>query len=320
MTRAKTLSSRILWNRYPPALFLSAGGQRLLYKVVLDSDHRSSDTASDFQTIAAFDPKPFIRTFEHALSRLESLSEDLVSHETELLTAVRRAELQHSQTLDSLGRKLDQSIDSFQSLDISLGQANGSSNRDFSPEAEGNVAVRIGERLEELDQQSRRALDAKFLIQCWLEVSGTGELTSLEDIRRHGGGEGKVRCAVAVRQLTRISQRLDPSSWNQTNGDGRRVNGINGTKAHGVGHNIREIIEKFAETLEKDLLKQFDDFYRKQNFDGMRVRGSHILFASDGWLTVPFRVVRMYCTTSTVEQTSLPCSLTSISSSLIKAS
>src|SRR5207247_2068149 len=34
--------------------------------------------------------------------------------------------------------------------------------------------------------------------------------------------------------------------------------------------NTREIIEKFSETLEKDLLKQFDDFYRRANFDGMR--------------------------------------------------
>ena len=35
------------------------------------------------------------------------------------------------------------------------------------------------------------------------------------------------------------------------------------------GHNTREIIEKFSETLEKDLLKQFDESYRRQNFDEM---------------------------------------------------
>lgn len=227
----------------------------------------------------AFDPKPFIRTFEHALGRLESLSEDLVARETELLTAVRRAELQHSQTLDSLGRKLDQSIDSFQSLDISLGHANGNPNGETRFDAGGNVAVRIGEKLEELDQQSRRAQDAKFLVQCWMELSETGELTALENIRRHGGGEGKVRCALLVRQLTRISQKLDPSSWNQENGNPTTPNGINGTNGHDRRHNTREIIEKFAETLEKDLLKQFDDFYRRQNFEGMRV--SRILLPRD---------------------------------------
>ncbi|KAI9783881.1 MAG: Exocyst complex component 5 [Peltula sp. TS41687] len=219
----------------------------------------------------AFDPKPFIRTFEHALGRLETLSGDLVTRETELLTAVRRAESQHSQTLESLGRKLDQSIDSFQSLDTSLGQTNGRANNgDARFDAGGNVAVRIGEKLEELDQQSRRAQDARFLIQCWTELSETGELTALENIRRHGGGEGKVRCALLVRQLTRISQKLDPTSWNQANGNPTTPNGMDGTNAQLRKHNTREMTEKFAETLEKDLLKQFDDFYRRQNFEGMR--------------------------------------------------
>ncbi len=205
------------------------------------------------------------------MARLASLSEDLASHENELLTGVRRAELQHSQTIESLGRQLDQTIDSFQSLDSSLGSSNGATNGARSIEAGGNVAVKIGEELEELDRQSRRAQDAKFLIQCWIEVSQTGELSSLENIRQHGGGEGKVRCAVLARQLTRISQRLDPASWNQVNGDGRVGHSPSATNGHSHDHNTREAIEKFAETLEKDLLQQFDDFYRNQDFEGMRV-------------------------------------------------
>lgn len=202
---------------------------------------------------------------------MATLSEELQTRETELVTGVRRAELHHAQTLDSLGNKLDETIDSFQSLDTSLNQANGEANGEAGFEPGGNAAVKIGERLEELDRQSRRAQDAKFLIQCWVEVSETGTLTSLEDVRRHGGGEGKVRCAVVARQLTRISQRLDPASWAQTNGETKAVNGIQGTSEHPPTHNTREIIEKFAETLEKDLLKQFDSSYRRQNFEGMRV-------------------------------------------------
>lgn len=133
----------------------------------------------------------------------------------------------------------------------------------------GNIAVQIGERLEELDKQRRRALDASFLIQCWTEVSEAGQLTSLEEmIRRRGGGKDMVRCAIIARQLMRMSQRLDPSSWAQTNGAKKTngtLNGVTGNR----GHNTREIIEKFSETLEKDLLKQFDDSYRRQNFDDM---------------------------------------------------
>ena len=103
------------------------------------------------------------------------------------------------------------------------------------------------------------------MLQCWIEVSGRGDLSSLEDVRRLGGSDGKVRCAYIARQLLKISQKMGP----QTNG--RYANGVNGTNGHSNGkHSPRDIIEKFLEGLEKDLLKQFDEFYRRQNFDGMR--------------------------------------------------
>lgn len=212
-----------------------------------------------------------------ALSQLGSLSEELQEKETELLTSVRRAEIQHDQTLDTLGRKLDESIDSFQALDISLSGTsntngtNGTNGYDRNGRSDqgGNIAVQIGERLEDLDKQRRRAIDANFLIQCWLEISENGNLASLEEMyRRRGDGENKVRCAIISRQLMRMSQRLDPASWAQTGGP-KKTNGVlNGVTGY-KGYNTREIIEKFAETLEKDLLKQFDDSYRKQNFDDM---------------------------------------------------
>ncbi|EOD44601.1 putative exocyst complex component sec10 protein [Neofusicoccum parvum UCRNP2] len=226
----------------------------------------------------AFDPKPLIRTFEHALARLGTLSEELELQENELSGSVRRAEAQHSQKSESLGRKLEGAIEQFNKLDNSL---NGGVSDGVEGETGGNVAVRIGERLEELDRQRQRAQDAKFLIQCWMEVSERGDLSSLEDVRRLGGGDGKVRCAHIARQLLRLSHRLDPDQVNgyRTNGvDG--VNGQNGTPAK--KHNTREIIEKFLEMLEKDLLKQFDDFYRRQNFDGMRECAAALRDFNDG--------------------------------------
>ncbi|KAG9231612.1 exocyst complex component Sec10-like protein [Amylocarpus encephaloides] len=218
----------------------------------------------------AFDPKPLIRTFENALSQLANLSEELGEKEAELLTSVRRAEVQHDNTLDTLGRKLDESIESYEALDKDLNPSNGANVYDRSGRSDGGglIAVQIGEKLEGLDKQRRRAQDANFLIQCWLEVSANGQLTSLEDmIRRQGSGDNKVRCAIIARQLMKMSQRLDPSSWSQTNG--KKTNGITNGVTGYRGHNTRELIEKFSETLEKDLLKQFDDSYRKQNFEDM---------------------------------------------------
>ncbi|GKZ39930.1 exocyst complex component 5, partial [Aspergillus brasiliensis] len=223
-----------------------------------------------------FDPKPLIRTLEHAQRRLGEISGDLEIRENELSAAVRRAEAQHSQNLNTLGKKLKQTIESFQQLDTSLNGA-GLSGVELSG-ATGNMAVETGKKLEELDRQRRRALDARFLLECWDGVSNRGELTLLENLRRSGTGEAKVRSAQIARQLLRISQRLDTESWNDSSGRNAGLTGngvisaddnISG-KGNGTRRNTREIIEKFSETLENDLLKQFDDFYRKANFEGMK--------------------------------------------------
>ncbi|KAK5279633.1 Exocyst complex component 5, partial [Cryomyces antarcticus] len=178
----------------------------------------------------------------------------------------RRAEIQHKQNVNSLARQLEHTIDSFQQLDNSL---NGNVT-DGDVDSGGNVAVKIGERLEELDRQRQRAQDVKFLIQCWLEVSERGDLSSLEDVRRLGGEDGKVRCAHIARQLLKISTRAGPQGPPVVNGKEvtNGVNGANGTSDGKVAS--REIIERFLEMLEKDLLNQFDEFYRRQNFDGMK--------------------------------------------------
>ena len=224
----------------------------------------------------AFDPKPLIRTLENALNRLSELSADLEARETELSAAVRKAESQHSQHVDGLGRKLDRAIGSFRKLDRSLNEGvagSGSVDGDvYDDAAGGSAAVKIGERLEELDRQRTHAQDAKFLIQCWFEVSERGELYLLEDMRTQASGEKKIRCAQIARQLLKISQRLDPGNWPLLHEGG--TNGVNGhheTNGNArVKHNTREIVEKFRESLEKDLLKQFDEFYRKADFDGMK--------------------------------------------------
>jgi hypothetical protein len=233
--------------------------------------HRRSAAGASASANQPFDPKPLIRTFEHAQRRLNELSGDLEIRENELSAAVRRAEAQHAQNLSTLGRKLNQTIESFQKLDTSLNAAGLAG-------GDGNMAVETGKKLEELDRQRRRAQDAHFLIECWDEVSNRGDITLLESLRRSGSSEGRLRSAHIARQLLRISQRLDPKSWDDANSEsnGSHVNGssspsLNGSQGGNLPKkNTREIIEKFSETLEKDLLKQFDDFYRKANFEGMK--------------------------------------------------
>ncbi|KAI1336812.1 exocyst complex component protein [Xylariaceae sp. FL0016] len=262
--------SRALFPKGPSFTLDDFSNKDFIVRDFVDSlaENAVSQNRRSGTTQQAFDPKPLIRSFENALQGLENLSEELQEKESDLLSQVRRAEVQHDQTLDTLGRKLDQSINQFEALDLTLNNPDAShkSSRD---ETGGNIAVQIGEKLEELDRKRRRAMDANFLIQCWLQVSETGELTSLQDIQRQGGSENKVRCAVIAHQLMRISQRLDPASWSNTNGIHKNgvTNGSNGSSR--PSHNTREILEKFCETLEQDLLKQFNNSYRKQNFDDM---------------------------------------------------
>lgn len=200
------------------------------------------------------------------------------------MSQVRRAEIQHDQTLDDLGRKLDQSMAQFEALDLSL-NSSSTTNGTGRGDGGGNVAVQIGEKLEELDRKRRKAQDANFLIQCWVEVSETGQLTSLEEIQRQGGAENKIRCAVIARQLMRISQRLDPASWGQQT-NGFRGNGVtNGVAGTNRRHNTREVLEKFSELLEQDLLKQFNNSYRRQNFDDM-MECAKVLYDFNGGASV----------------------------------
>ncbi|KAJ6172948.1 hypothetical protein N7485_005760 [Penicillium canescens] len=224
-----------------------------------------SDTAiSTRRSVAAavgaanqpFDPKPLIRAFESAQRRLGELSGDLEIRENELSAAVRRAEAQHSQNLTTLGKKLRHTIASFQQLDTSL-NGGGLENAGGT----GNMAVETGKRLEELDRQRRRALDAHFLIECWDGVSNRGEISLLENLRRSGTGEAAstVRPAELAGTSGSCEWRLRGSSSSEDLSESSTPR-----------RNTREIIEKFSETLEKDLLKQFDDFYRKANFDGMK--------------------------------------------------
>lgn len=125
--------------------------------------HRRSTPA---QQSEAFDPKPFIRSFEHALKRISDLSGDLELRENELSAAVRRTEAQHQSVVQNLSSKLDHTVDSFHRLDSSL-NGNGY-------ETGENSVGKIGERLEILDRQRIRAQDAKFIIQCWMELSERG--------------------------------------------------------------------------------------------------------------------------------------------------
>jgi hypothetical protein len=211
----------------------------------------------------AFDPKPYIRTFEAALDRLKELDETLSDKESELKEGVRRAEIEHTRTLDRLSEKSNTTLTEFHRLDSSITDG-------------GGVAVRIGGQLEQLDKQRQRAEDARFLIQCYAEFN-RGDTGRLERLRKTGRIEDSIRCAVVSRQLSLIVKRQEA------------VGGASRTK---------DLVESFSESLEQDLLKQFDDAYRRFKIESMKVI-VFILLVIFG-CSCDLRDVLRYCTTSTV--------------------
>lgn len=214
------------------------------------------------------------------MTRLGVLSEEREAHENELAGAVRRAEGQHKQHCSTLQTKLDQALEGFNDLEQRLDSSSSDHEAgDYASEGGGRVALQIGERLEELDRQKRRAEDAKFIVQCWQDVSERGDLAHLEDIRRLGGSEGKVRCAQIARQLLLINGRLSLQSP-PTHTNGFKTPGTNGSDGFKDEKRLssvenrhsatNETVEKFLERLEKDLLEQFDECKRQHNDHGMR--------------------------------------------------
>ena len=113
------------------------------------------------------------------------------------------------------------------------------------------MAVRIGGQLEQLDMQRQRAEDARFLIECYTEFN-RGDTGRLERLRRTGRIEDSIRCAVVSRQLSLIVKRNEGS---------------------GANAKTKVLIEAFSESLEQDLLMQFDDAYRRFRLESMKVGG-----------------------------------------------
>lgn len=148
---------------------------------------------------------------------------------------MRRAEIDHMRTLDRLGNKFHSTLSEFHRLDKNISDG-------------GGVAVRIGGELEKLDKQRQRAEDARFLIQCYAEFS-RGETGRLERLRKTGRTDDSIRCAIVTRQLSLVVKRNEGA---------------------GINPKTRELIESFSESLEQDLLKQFDAAYRKMNIDAMK--------------------------------------------------
>ncbi|CAG8436215.1 7102_t:CDS:10 [Funneliformis caledonium] len=182
----------------------------------------------------AFDPKPFIRTFERSIDELLKLRDSVNKESKDLETSMQLIESGHRKKLVELKTTFEDVVHSFETLETRINEV-------------GNTAIRIGEQLETIDRQRLRASESKELIEYFMEFN-RGDISQLEDLRTRGGKEGQFKAAIIARRLNAIAKEVD----------------IPG------GEFARSRIEKYCEDLEKELLEQFDKAYRRKDVKVMQ--------------------------------------------------
>ncbi|KAJ3272112.1 Exocyst complex component 5 [Terramyces sp. JEL0728] len=188
-------------------------------------------TVTEFKGIA-FDPKPFIRSFEgltEELLRLKRKLQNKIEDQEDQLTASenskRKAFFDFNETFDEVNR-------SFEHLNSRLSEV-------------GNTAIRIGEQLETIDKHRTRASESKDIIQYFLEFN-KGSFSRLDALRKESP-EGERKTAIIARRLNTIAKEID-------------IGGIDAARAN---------IEKYCEHFEKSLLQKFDQVYSSADRDTM---------------------------------------------------
>ncbi|CAG8625343.1 11133_t:CDS:10, partial [Racocetra persica] len=176
----------------------------------------------------AFDPKPFIRTFERSIDELLKLRETVTEQSKDLEATVQLTEAGHRKKLHELKTTFEDVVHSFENLETRINEV-------------GNTAIRIGEQLETIDRQRLRASESKELIEYFMEFN-KGDISRLESLRAQGT-EGQFKASIIARRLNTIAKEVD----------------IPGAEDAGAR------IEKYCEVLEKELLDQFDKAYRQKD-------------------------------------------------------
>ncbi|KAJ8658818.1 hypothetical protein O0I10_005545 [Lichtheimia ornata] len=205
----------------------------------------SSDLISQtkqYSGAAAFDPKPFIRTFENVLEELKQLRTRVQEQCDELESSTQAVEHQYKKDIADMQGAFQDVYHAYDSLETRIGDV-------------GNTAIRIGEQLETIDKQRSRASESRDIIEYFMEFQeGNSERLSL---LCEGGEEGQLKAAVICRRLNAVAKEVNTDVQ------------------------ARIGIEKFCESFEKEMLEDFDRAYREGDARVMGHRAK-VLFEFNG--------------------------------------
>ncbi|KAG6877239.1 hypothetical protein C0992_010465 [Termitomyces sp. T32_za158] len=187
----------------------------------------------------AFDPKPFLQTFEAAVDRLICVRKEVQAKTEQMEKSVRVSEREYSKKMVDLNRGFEAVAGSFDGMESRINTVS-------------RTAVRMGEQLETVHLERQRAQAAYDIIDFYTKLS-KGDTARLDTMRKEGRA-GRRQVAVILRRLNTVAKEVDLPNADRT----------------------RESIEKYCEKFEKEMLNLFDRCYRKGDPKMMNVGNSRI--------------------------------------------
>lgn len=184
---------------------------------------------SDVKSQPVLNTQQLSELFSSTLRDLQVLKSRINEKTIALDSAVQVSQSVYSKKLRQLTSSFDATQSSFDALQTRISDV-------------GRTAIRIGEQLESLDRQRKRASETHDLIEYYY-MFARGDVSRLDKLRKEGGREGRLKAATILRRLAVTSREVD----------------IDGAK------DTQNKIERYCEQFERDMLKFFDKYYRRSD-------------------------------------------------------
>ncbi|EDO16865.1 hypothetical protein Kpol_1024p18 [Vanderwaltozyma polyspora DSM 70294] len=181
------------------------------------------------------DPKPYIRTFESTLKELNSLKNDSLGKESVLYSEVNIQELNHSKNTIHLFNKLKSTISKYDDLDNKLSNVI-------------QVLSPLGEKVENSIKQKKNYIKSIELIAQYNEFDTKGKSDHLNELLNSRNWQLHLQAVIIVKNLLILSRKVETSSIPKTS-------------------ETTKLIEKYSESMENNLLEDFNNAYRENNFE-----------------------------------------------------
>ncbi|KAL3232705.1 Exocyst complex component SEC10 [Nakaseomyces bracarensis] len=181
------------------------------------------------------DPKPYIRTFESTLKELTNLQGQMNNEKMAVAESVATKELQYSHNILNLSSDLTQLIDNYNHLDNKL----TSINQLISP---------LSEKLQNSIKKKKNYIKSIELIIQYNYFWKEGKSQYLDNLKNSKKLINRLNAAILMKNLLILSKKVE-------------TNSIESTKK------TTEIIEKYSEDMENQMLTEFNNAYKDNNFN-----------------------------------------------------